>query len=286
MNPAGPASVVVASYNDLAILPATLAAFARQSFRDFELILADDGSREDYGPTLKEWAPRVAQGIQHVKQQDRGFRRARILNRAIYVSRFDRLIFVDTDCLPHHHFVENHLRYLTPGTVITGRRVHLERSAIPAPSEILARGLRLGPGRLLMLWMRGKARVIEHGFVSPVLYESSADRILGSNFSASKSDLQGVNGFNEQFEGWGFEDGDLEFRLKLNGVRFRNLRNKVIQYHLRHAQRSEPDAHNREILERTMARRAPRAAVGLDEITPGEFTCARYGAATADVASG
>src|SRR5947207_8590647 len=115
MNTPGPASVIVGTYNDAGIIEITLAALAVQSFSDFELVLADDGSDQDYSPVLAAWASRFAHGIQHVTQPKRGFRKARVLNRAVIVSRFDLLIVSDMDCLPHRDFVRNHLAYVEPG---------------------------------------------------------------------------------------------------------------------------------------------------------------------------
>src|SRR6266851_30685 len=98
MEPSGAASIIVGTHNDANILEATLAALAVQSFRDFELVLADDGSTQNYAPVLSTWAPRFVHGIQHVTQGKRGFRKTRILNRAIHVSRFERLVVMDMDC--------------------------------------------------------------------------------------------------------------------------------------------------------------------------------------------
>jgi GT2 family glycosyltransferase len=276
------ASVILTSFNDLAILATCLAAYARQSYANFEIIIADDGSHQDYGPLLRKWAPRVADGIVHVKHEDRGFRRAHILNRAILSSSCDRLIFADMDCLPHRRYVENHIRFLSPGVVVTGRRTHVSRDSVRSPEQILSRGVGYGPARLLSLWLRGKARVIEHGVVTPILYDSSFAAILGSNFSACKSDLQAINGFNEEFVGYGWEDSDLDFRLKLAGCRIRNLRNRVVQYHLLHERRSEDNERNHEVFERTRAARRVRAAIGLDEVRTDSFEKTRYPAGRGD----
>src|ERR1700721_2525493 len=82
----GPVSAVIACYNDADIVERNLAAFARQSYRDFELIIAAEGSREDYLPLLERWAPRFLHPIQQVRHEDLGFRKTRVLNRAVHVS--------------------------------------------------------------------------------------------------------------------------------------------------------------------------------------------------------
>ncbi len=270
------ASVIVGTCNDADILESSLAAFSVQGFRNFELVIADDGSSQNYGPILKEWAPRIQHGIQHVTHEKRGFRKARILNRAIHISRFDTLIFIDMDCLPHHDFVRNHMLYSAPRTAIIGRRAHVRRDMIPPTSRILERGLGLNLPSLLRLWLRGKARVVEHGFVSPIFYESSNHSLQGSNFSVHRSDVIAVNGFNENFEGWGKEDMELGVRLEFSGVKIRNLRNKVIEYHLVHERLPQGNPESDRIFEQTLANRTVRAPIGLAEIRESDFTLKSY----------
>ena len=270
------ASVLITTFNDGEILPQTLAAYAAQSTRDFEIIVADDGSTDGCGEALRNWAPSFRRGIVHVFQENHGFRRARILNRAERASRCERLIFTDMDCLPHRDFVRNHLRHLKPGTAVTGRRTHIAREAIPSPEIILKNGLGLSPSRLVRLWLRGKARVIEHGFVAPFFYEASSNGILGSNFSICREDFEAVNGFSEEFEGWGGEDTDLGQRIERNGVRLRNLRNKVVQFHQPHAQRKEDPSRIFAVLERNAREGITRAPLGLSEAREGDFEVKRY----------
>jgi hypothetical protein len=183
------------------------------------------------------------------------------------------------DCLPHPDFVRNHLAHLSSRTAITGRRTHISPELVPAPAEILQRGLDLSLARLVRLRLQGRARIIEHGFVSPILYESSNLRLHGSNFSVWRKDLVAINGFNEEFVGWGKEDSDLGQRLQFSGVRIRNLRNKVIQFHVMHSRLPADNPRNDEIFERTRAARTVRAPVGLAEIQAGDFSWNRYGRA-------
>lgn len=272
MRSAGPASVVVACYDQGDVLVLTLAGLASQSSRDFEVILADDGSREDYAPLLRDWSRRFAHGIQHVRHEDRGFRKTRILNRAVHVSRFDRLLFTDADCVPHPALVEGHLGFLGPRTAVTGRRAHVAREAFPSADEILARGMSLGLLRLAALKLRGRASVIEHGVFFPFFSEAPGAGILGSNFSVLKGDLAAINGFNEEYEEWGIgEDTDVDLRLRLSGVQVRAFRTTLVQYHVAHGGERALSQRNRAILERTRREGLRRAPIGLDEVRPGDF---------------
>ena len=282
MDTPGAVSVIIGTYNDADIIESTLAAFAVQSFRDFELVLADDGSNQDYSPVLAAWASCFKHGIQHVTQQKRGFRKARVLNRAVIVSRFDPLIVSDMDCLPHRDFVRNHLAYVEPGVAVTGRRTHVSRDVVRSPEKILEGGLGFGPLSLIGFRLSGKARIIEHGLVLPIFYESHNRRLHGSNFSVCRPDIVAVNGWNEEFEGWGDEDSDLGVRLQHSGVRIRNLRNKVIQFHLLHDRLPMVNPQNEALFQRTRVERTTRARIGIAESNASEFTVRRYGAADCD----
>jgi cellulose synthase/poly-beta-1,6-N-acetylglucosamine synthase-like glycosyltransferase len=270
---------VLACYNDADIVERTLAALARQSCLNFEIVVADDGSREPYAPLLARCAAQFSFPIQHVRHEDLGFRKARILNRAVHVSRFDRLIFLDMDCLPHSAFVRNHLRFVRPGTTITGRRVHIERAVTPSAAGIAARGVDMGALTLLRLWLAGQATCIEHGVLLPEMFESSRRAILGSNFSIAKSDLESINGFNEEVQGAGWEDADVDRRLQLAGVKIRDLKNLVIQYHVTHAQRVGNTEESQKRFDEMKSQRVLRAPKGLAEIVPGDFERFEYGAA-------
>ncbi len=273
------ASVILATYNDTNILEWSLAAFARQSVSDFELILADDGSSENYEPVLRKWAPRFSWGIVHVRHERAGFRKTRIQNRAVSVAQTELLIFVDIDCLPQRNFVRNHLLFLEKGVALTGRRVHIRKEILPSAEAIYERGINLGMGNLLWQWMRGRAKVIEHGAELPVFFESRNNGILGCNFSITKSDFAAVNGFNEEFLGRGGEDTDIDLRLRRNGVRVRCLRNKLIEYHLMHEVRVGTYGSDSARIEKAQAQGEIRARKGLAEVRGDEFTVKRYGGA-------
>ena len=132
---------------------------------------------------------------------------------------------------------------------------------------------------LLGMWLQGKAKRVEHGFVSPIFYESSHAALLGCNFSLCKSDLQSLNGLNEEIQGWGGDDTELDLRLHFMGVKIRNLRNKVIEYHLTHPHREAYVEHRDAIIERTRTDKSIRSRLGLSQIEESDFSRTRFGAA-------
>jgi GT2 family glycosyltransferase len=113
----------------------------------------------------------------------------------------------------------------------------------------------------------------------PEMFESSRRAILGSNFSIAKSDLESINGFNEEVQGAGWEDADVDRRLQLAGVKIRDLKNLVIQYHVTHAQRVGNTEESQKRFDEMKSQRVLRAPKGLAEIVPGDFERFEYGAA-------
>ena len=102
-------SVIAAFYNNIQYLKLVLAGFERQTEKDFELIIADDGSNEEVVKEIESIASNYSFRIKHIWHPDKGFRKNKILNQAILTSESDYLIFIDSDCVPHSKFVEEHL---------------------------------------------------------------------------------------------------------------------------------------------------------------------------------
>src|SRR3984957_11759893 len=131
-------SVIISTYNREDALAAVLRSFARQGDRDFEVLVADDGSGTATARVVTDWASRMPVPLKHVWHPDRGFRLAEIRNRAIRASAGAYCIFLDGDCVARPDYVAAHRGLAESGYFVTGNRVLLS----PALSErILAGGL-------------------------------------------------------------------------------------------------------------------------------------------------
>lgn len=243
MNPA--ATVVVSTYNRPRSLELVLAGFARQSFRDFELIIADDGSKEETGRLVRSFESGSTFPIRHVWQEDHGFRKTRILNRAVLEAASDYLIFCDGDCLPHRSFVLGHLQTREQGRFLFGHAVFLG----PASTESICRA-DVESGRFerwgLAAWVPGgrgndsrryNGIYLGTGWWSRAAgrwFDSQGRRARGRNFSVARQDLTSVNGWNQDYERPGREDDDLVIRLTRLGLRGKSVRFRALVYHLYH----------------------------------------------------
>lgn len=107
----GRVGVIISTYNHPMWLKKTLWGYASQSYTDFEIIVADDGSFPETGEILEQAKEEMGLRIKHVWQPDLGFRKNKILNTAIQATDAEYLIFKDQDRVPRQDFVETHLYY-------------------------------------------------------------------------------------------------------------------------------------------------------------------------------
>src|SRR5205085_1624302 len=84
-------SVVIPAYNAGRTISAALASVFAQTYRDFEVIVVDDGSTDDTPERVDEWADRLVS----IRQPNGGPGRAR--NEAIARARGRLVAFLDAD---------------------------------------------------------------------------------------------------------------------------------------------------------------------------------------------
>lgn len=235
-------SLVVAVYNKPRELRLLLLACARQTWQDFELIIADDGSDASIAEAVADLRGELPFSVVHLWHEDAGWRKNSILNAAIRAARGDWMVFIDGDCLPHRCFLEDHARHRAQGVMLCGRRAEMSRRWSEQLSEAAVRDGSFERIGLRELWesFRGKGARAEEAlrFESPTIrniLHSSVRGMLGSNFSVARKDLLAINGFDEEYDGPGLgEDSDVQFRLELLGLRCLSLRHLAIQYHIHH----------------------------------------------------
>jgi glycosyltransferase involved in cell wall biosynthesis len=243
-------SLIIAVYNKPEVLRLVLTACARQSMRNFEIVVADDGSGPAVRQVIEECRRHAGVPITHIFHDDRGWRKNTILNSAVRASQGDYLVFMDGDCIPSRLFLEDHWREREERTVLLGRRVETSKrwSESLSVSAITSGSFERLDWGVCMDGLRGEALRIEDGIrmrstlLRKVLLRK-ARGMLGCNFSLAKADLVAINGFDELYDGPGCgEDSDIEYRLSLTGVKTKSLRNLAIQFHVHHPLTDVSDA--------------------------------------------
>ncbi len=266
-------TVILSTYNSPDYLERVLWGYTAQTYRDFEIVIAEDGRAAETGDRIETVRRETGLALRHVWQEDRGFRKCRILNRAILEARGQYLIMSDGDCVPRRDFVEVHRRLAGPGRFLSGGYLKLppetsaaiSREAIETGAAfdvrwLCARGLRRSR-RTLKLTAEGPVAALLDAMVpTPPTWN-------GHNSSGWKADILAVNGFDERM-GYGGEDGEMGDRLRHNGVRPRRIRYRAKCLHLHHSRgyvNAEMLERNREIRAETRRRRSTRTSFGIRE---------------------
>lgn len=240
-------SLIISFYKRIDYLKLIFAGIQRQSFRDFEIIIADDGSDRETVKELESLATQIEFPLLHLWQEDKGFRKNKILNRAIAAAAADYLVFIDGDCVPHSEFLYEHYLNRKTGVCLTGRRVNLSAQFTTKLNYDKVKSGFLENNFLLVLdGLFGKSVDVEKGFYSkrPFLrkyFNKKYRGLLGCNFSIHKNDFLSINGFDERYEAPSIgEDSDVQFRLELNNIKIKSLNNIAVQYHLYHKLQNRP----------------------------------------------
>lgn len=241
-------SLIIASYNRPDYLTLVMAGLERQTFKDYEIIIADDGSNEQTVSQIQQMISQSELPIHHVLQEDRGFRKNRILNLAIQQAKSDYLIFIDMDCIPHQEFIHEHVVNGREGICLTGRRVNLSDNISQRLSPDLVRNgyLENHLWQLICDGLFGHSKDVEKGIYLRLswlreMLNRKTRGILGCNFSIFKKDILDINGFDERYEAPSVgEDTDIQYRLELNGIQIKSVNHMAIQYHLYHPLQPRP----------------------------------------------
>jgi glycosyltransferase involved in cell wall biosynthesis len=232
-------SVIVTTYNREDAVDAALRALARQTDRDFEIVIADDGSRAETARVVAGWASRLTLPVKHVWHPHDGFRGGEIRNRGIRASAGKLCIFLDGDCLARDDFVATHRWLAEPGWFVTGNRILLSQALT---ETVLGEGLAAETwnfGMLAREHLRDGANRLLPALRLPlgVLRKFTRRNWQGAqtcNLAVARSDLDRVDGFDLSYTGWGLEDSDLVVRLLHAGVRRKDGRFATGVLHLWH----------------------------------------------------
>lgn len=273
-------SVVVTTYNRPLALKMVLQALRDQTDTNFEVIVADDGSREETRLMIDSIQSSLGYPLVHAWQEDKGFRAARARNLAVLKAKGEYLVFLDGDSVPRVDFIENHRKLAESGYLVAGNRLLLSKEltqTLEATCETihnwsmiqwircyLARKI----NRLLPLLNLSKIAL------GRKLKSNSWQKVRTCNLGVWKRDFEAVNGFDCSYEGWGFEDSDLAIRLLKLGVYKKNGSFATGVLHLWHNEfdRSHEDE-NFNRLQSLLKNSHLKAAIGLKELQSGVGRC-------------
>ncbi len=232
-------SVILSTYNAPEWLEKVLWGYEAQTWKDFEVIIADDGSAKPTFDLIERFQKTGNLEIKHVWHEDRGFQKSEILNKAVVAASTEYLIFSDGDCIPRKDFVEVHVQNAKRGRFISGGYFMLPMDT----SKAITRD-DISSGRAFeVTWLKANGlpatyktlKLTSHGLLQRLLNTLTPTKPTwnGHNSSGWKEDIMRVNGFNEQMQ-YGGQDRELGERMINAGLRGRQLRYSAICIHLDH----------------------------------------------------
>ena len=265
-------SVIFSTYNSEEWLEKVILGFSVQTFRDFEIIIADDGSRAATKELIARMRLEISIPLIHVWQEDKGFQKSQILNKAILASTSDYLIFTDGDCIPREDFVEVHFNHREEGYFLSGGyyKLPMDISKAITKEDIMQQNC------FNIQWLMAKGlkssyknvKFTASGFLSKVLNFITPTNASwnGHNSSGWKKDLMEVNGFNQEMQ-YGGQDRELGERLFNKGLKSKQIRYSAICVHLDHKRgyvNEETWKKNFAIRENTQKNKIIKTPIGID----------------------
>ena len=266
-------SVVVTTYNRSDALLCVLSGLTRQTDRNFEVIVADDGSLPDHQRALMSSAQAQQLHLTHVWHADVGFTASKARNRGVAASNGPYIVFLDGDCVPDVDFIAQHRRLAQSNCLVNGSRVLFSPAFTSevlkaqstssqnvtdnvAPNASIALS-----GRSWTYWLQKRLQGDINKLTHLLRLPNGAYRlqshftwkgIRSCNMGMSRQDFERVDGFDESFEGWGHEDADFVLRLHHAGVQRKNGFCATEVYHLWHqeAQRHQESGNAQKVRDR------------------------------------
>jgi glycosyltransferase involved in cell wall biosynthesis len=259
-------SLIISTYNREDALELTLLSVLNQSVMPDEIIIADDGSGAETKELIDRYVEKFPVPLIHCWHEDAGFRLAAIRNKAMTMAKNEYLIQIDGDMILHHHFIRTQKKFAWKGRFIQGSRVLLMNG--PTNEALKSKKLTFG---VFQSGIRNRFNAIYSEFLATIFSRRVNDiyRVRGCNLAFWKEDVLQVNGFNEDFEGWGREDSEFVVRMNNNNIERKHLKFAGFGYHLYHRENSrELLPKNQKILQDAIDRKVVRCRNGIDKYMP------------------
>ena len=224
-------ALLISTYNWPDSLNLVFKSLASQTILPDEILIADDGSKQETKQLILDFQKKITIPILHFWQEDIGFRKSKILNKAVAGTTAEYIIQIDGDCIMHPRFIEDHINFACKGGYLYGSRVNILPDFVAKVFEVKKIKFNFFSKEI-----KNRTRTFHIPFFSK-LYKSHkgiSKKFRGCNVSFWREDFISINGYNEDYEGWGREDSDLAIRLGNKGIKARRLRYSGIVYHIHH----------------------------------------------------
>jgi len=229
-------SLIITTYNRPDALALVLKSVLNQTMLPDEIVIGDDGSTDDTRMLIEKYKARFNVPVKHIWHEDNGFRVAKVRNQCIENATNEYIISIDGDIVMHKDYIKSHLFFAESNIFLQGHRAMLGKRLT---EKAITQGLT--NFSFLQNDIKNRKNTIHNLFFAKLLSKKSTDMegIMGGIMSFWKQDAIDINGYNEDFEGWGKEDSEFGIRLLNLGVKRRDLRFCAVAYHLDHGKNSK-----------------------------------------------
>lgn len=232
-------SIIISTYNSTKWLEKVLHGYNNQTYRLFEIVIADDGSSKETSDLIKQLQKEVFYPIVHIWHEDKGFQKSQILNKAINNCSTPYIIMSDGDCIPRTDFVEIHVKHRKEGWFLSGGYFMLPMNISKLiTTDDIYKGFCFN-----LKWLKSNGlkasfknnKLTAKGFKSWFLNAFTPTKASwnGHNASGWKKDIIAVNGLDERMQ-YGGQDRELGERLFNYGIKSKQIRYSSICIHLDH----------------------------------------------------
>ena len=229
-------SLVTPTYNWPEALELLLLSILNQTILPNEVIIADDGSREETKLLIEKFQRIFPIPLIHIWHEDNKNQKPAIMNKAIAASKCDYIIEIDGDIIMNKYFVEDHLSFAEKGCYLFGSRVNIQEKIL---SKIFSK--KSINFNLFSVGIKKRGRTIRIPFLMQFAkkVEKRSSKLRGCNMSFWKTDFIKINGFNEALVGWGIDDSEMIQRIHNIGIKGKRLKYSGIAYHIYHKEQSK-----------------------------------------------
>ena len=227
-------SLCVSTYNWPEALKLCLASIMQQSVLPDEVLIGDDGSTAATETLIKKYIPKFPVPLVHIWQPDEGFRLAAIRNKSFQHATGDYIIQIDGDLILHKDFIKDHISYAQKNTFVCGTKAMISKEASQKSEE-----KRIIDWKYITDNLINKTKGKPNKLLAKLFYlfkrgKKQSRYVVGANMAFWRNDLLKVNGYDEDYTGWGKEDNDIAIRLYHAGIGIRFMNYAGIVYHIYH----------------------------------------------------
>lgn len=267
-------SIIISTYNEPEWLEKVIWGYEQQSFKDFELLIADDGSDERTKTVVEKYINKTFFPIKHIWHEDQGYQKCTILNKAIAKTSTDYILFSDGDCIPRRDFAQTHVGLAEKGYFLSGGAIRMSMSL----SQLISKEDIIAQRCFDKNWLETNGlpkkffknlKLTQSPTLANILNKITPAKSTwnGGNASGWKSDIIAVNGFNEDLH-YGGQDREFGERMFNLGLKSKQIRYSAVCVHLEHHRAYKTNdaiKKNKETRKAVIQKGLVKAANGIDK---------------------